>query len=171
MYKQIMDRDPDPGGYNANVTYLPRADVKTLIRSQVLSPEYRNNFINGHSPDDVVMVLYKKLLGATVTPADPGVQRWVNVYHPDGSGFTVVVDGIMNSPQYNTSFGVNTVPHDPASQPIVYCPMIHVDYDPDILLPILVVVLLVVDILLRPGTRPVLQRAAASLMPRRSGGQ
>ena len=66
MYKQVMDRDPDPGGYNANVTYLPRADVKTLIRSQVLSPEYRNNFINGHSPDDVVMVLYKKPLGATV---------------------------------------------------------------------------------------------------------
>ena len=80
----------------------------------------------------------------------------------------------MNSPQYNTSFGVNTVPHDPASQPIVYCPMIHVDYDSNahgILLPILVVVLLVVDMLLRAGTRPVLQRAAASPMPRRSGGQ
>src|SRR4029077_15750308 len=141
MYKQIMDRDPDPGGYNANVTTLPRSNVKTLIKSQVLSPEYRNNFINGHSADDVVIVLYKKLLGATVTPADPGVQRWINVYHPDGSGLTVVVDGIMNVPQYNTSFGVNTVPHDPASQPIVYCPMLHVDYYSSadgILLPILV---------------------------------
>ena len=80
----------------------------------------------------------------------------------------------MNSPQYNTSFGVNTVPHDPASQPIVYCPMLHLGYyssADDILLPILVVVLLVVDMLLRAGTRPVLQRAAARLMPRRSGGQ
>ena len=158
MYKQIMDRNPDPGGYNADVTTLPRSNVQDIDQESVLGPEYRNNFINGHSADDVVIVLYKKLLGATVTPADPRVQGSVNVYHPDGSGFTVVVDGIMNSPQYNTSFGVNTVPHDPASQPIVYCSMIHVDYDSSpngdssangdfsaigILFPILVVVLLV----------------------------
>jgi hypothetical protein len=80
--------------------------VKKVIEDLVKSQEYKDKFYDEDNLRDSVAKLYDHLLAR---PADDGgLKAWKRVMREQG--YETVVDGLMNSKEYNDNFGDNKVP-------------------------------------------------------------
>jgi len=123
IYIQILGRDPldpahlDQQGFNNQLAALDHGTVlgggpytvKILVRNFVMSQEYWNINVTGHSAVDVEKNLYQKLLGRQPTAAELngfGANSMpFGPWPPSQDGFAHMVDAIMNSTEYKQMFG------------------------------------------------------------------
>jgi RHS repeat-associated protein len=82
--------------------------VKQTVSVLAKEPTYAVRFINGRDDRTVLHYLFQHLLAREPTDADLG---WLIV--AQSSGWNAVVDGLMNSSEYNTRFGDHVVPGSP----------------------------------------------------------
>jgi hypothetical protein len=113
MYRRLLGRDP----VDADVAHfrerVQREGAQAVASTLVNSPEYRQRFgrnavpAQGTSPyESSVRLLYRHLLGRDADPQ--GLEQFTRVGMQ--SGFDVVVDQILASPEYRQKYGEYTVP-------------------------------------------------------------
>jgi Ca2+-binding EF-hand superfamily protein len=105
IYRQILERAPDRG----SDTWVDRLNngstVREVVREVGKSPEHMQRWGN-ESREQVVRTLYRHILNNT--PDANTVRSMSDLIAR--SGFPAAVDRIVNSPQYQQSYGDWTVP-------------------------------------------------------------
>jgi len=109
-YRQVLERGAgnDAAGYVSNLT-ARQITVRELVRQLAKSPEHHQRFLPGNSlnaREDAVTYLYRHVLGRQ--PDAAGLKG-----HVDGlvrGSIDAVVDAMVDSPEYQQSFGDDTVP-------------------------------------------------------------
>jgi hypothetical protein len=112
VYRHILERGVDPGAQNwARQLANGQMTVKELVRQVAKSQEHMQRFGQtesgeGQPYERAVARMYRHILGRQ---ADAGGQRtWTNTAQQRGLG--VVVDGLIDSAEYNRNFGEFGVP-------------------------------------------------------------
>ena len=112
VYRHILERGVDPGAQGWALQLSDgRLTVKEFVRSVAKSPEYANRFGQtesgeGQPYERAVARLYRHVLARQ--PDQGGQRNWVTVAQQ--RGLAAVVDGLINSAEYNNSFGDWGVP-------------------------------------------------------------
>jgi hypothetical protein len=113
LYRRLLGRDPDPDGLRDLTTLAAREGIGAAAQQIVGSPEYDQRVGTGGLPSrnlepyqDAVRVLYGHMLARTPDPI--GLQAFAEVGAT--SGFKAIVDQLIASPEYQKSFGDDTVP-------------------------------------------------------------
>jgi phycobilisome core-membrane linker protein len=109
LYRQVLDREPDESGLVAYGRVLSEGEwsVRDAVRAMGHSDEYKQRFVIPFTIEDAVKACFRHFFARE---ADlPGLRAWEAeaVKH----GIDVVVDGLVNSPEYSNRFGNDTVPH------------------------------------------------------------
>lgn len=112
VYRHTLERSPDPGAQRA-VRQLAngRMSVKELVRNVAMSDEHMQRFGQtepgeGQPYTRAVATLYRHLLGRQ--PDMAGLRNWTRVAQQ--RGLPAVVDGLINSAEYNNKFSDSGVP-------------------------------------------------------------
>jgi len=120
VYRHMLERNPDPGAQTwVRQLANGRISVKELVRNLAMSDEHmqrfgQTEFGEGQPYARAVATLYRHLLGRQ--PDVGGLRSWTRVAQQ--RGLTAVVDGLINSEEYNerfSNFGV------PGSGGLQYC--------------------------------------------------
>ncbi len=112
VYRHTLERGVDPGAQGwAQQLADGRLTVKELVRSIAKSPEYANRFGQtesgeGQPYERAVARLYRHILARQ--PDQGGQRNWANAAQQ--RGLAAVVDGMINSAEYNNNFGDWGVP-------------------------------------------------------------
>ena len=108
-YCRILERPVDESGIVSYGGALRGSmTVKQMIFELVTSPEHRSKFFLQNTPEQYVNILYEQLLNR---PADStGLNAWTNLLL--NQGYVGVIQGIMDSPEYNNKWGLYNVPGD-----------------------------------------------------------
>jgi len=112
VYRHTLERGVDAGAQGwAQQLADGRLTVKELVRNVAKSPEYANRFGQtesgeGQPYERAVARLYRHVLGRQ--PDQGGQRNWANVAQQ--RGLAAVVDGLIDSAEYNNSFGQWGVP-------------------------------------------------------------
>jgi hypothetical protein len=123
-YCRVLQRPGDSGGIDNWVANA--ITVKGLVKSFILSSEFKKNFVTGKSNAAQARTLFDVLLAREAN--DAGLDNWEN--NIKKSGWETAVDNIMKSDEYNNSFGNNAVPgggRTPCRPPQVQVPQVKVD--------------------------------------------
>lgn len=108
-YRQIFQRAPDPGGLAHYTGLLQHGwTVRQMLADMCVQREYVNRFVVGKNPAEIVNSLYERLLNRQLAIGESGYQLWQRVLQ--SNGLKAVVNGILNSPEYNQKFGDQRVP-------------------------------------------------------------
>ena len=119
MYRHMLERTPDPGSA-AWVDKLSSAHmtIRQVVRELAKSPEHMQRFFNpAEGPvanERAVANLYRHILGRQ--PDAGGLRSFTDMAARQGLG--AVVDTIINSPEYQRTFGDWGIP---GSGGLVYC--------------------------------------------------
>lgn len=109
IYRRVLERDIDASGLHTYTAALCGDwTVKQVIRDIALSDEYSQRFVRGKTRDQVVEKLYNHLLARGLDSS--GRQTWPARLAETRDDLETVVDGIMESQEYNSRFGDNKVP-------------------------------------------------------------
>lgn len=108
-YCRVLERPVDDDGLIEFGKALQGGKtVKQLILDLVNSQEHQNKFYDDDKLGDSVAKLFDHLLAR---PADDGgLKAWKRVMREQG--YEAVVDGLINSKEYNDKFGDHKVPGD-----------------------------------------------------------
>lgn len=109
IYMRVLERESDPGGLDFWVKSIINGErsIKEVVRAIAKSPEHYNRFIAPNPIPEQVRICYRHLLARD---ADPGGQTfWEGVVN--SQGINSVIDGIIDSQEYQQKFGDNTVPN------------------------------------------------------------
>jgi hypothetical protein len=113
LYRRLLGREPDPEGLRAHQEVARRDGIEAVARSIMNSPEYRSRAgANGLPADDMaayevgVRSLYRHVLGRNPDPN--GLRELTSI--AAASGFDAVVNAMINSEEYERSFGDDVVP-------------------------------------------------------------
>ena len=113
LYRRLLGRDPDAKGLQELTQLAERQGIGAVAQQIVNGPEYDQRVgtsgLPGHNLDpyqDAVRVLYRHMLARAPDPI--ALQAYAEV--GAASGFNAVVDQIIASPEYQRSFGDDTVP-------------------------------------------------------------
>ena len=112
VYRHTLERGVDPAGQNwARQLQNGQLTVKELVRNVAKSQEYMQRFGQtesgeGQPYERAVARLYRHLLGRQ--PDANGQRSWARTAQQRGLG--VVVDGLIDSAEYNNKFGEWSVP-------------------------------------------------------------
>jgi hypothetical protein len=109
VFGKILDREADKDGYDY-VLYCfesGRKSVRDIVFEFISSEEFINRFVLGKSPEDIVDLIYRLLLGRA--PADEeslkhAQNRFVRM------GLRKFVARVMSSPEYLEDVGQDEVP-------------------------------------------------------------
>jgi hypothetical protein len=122
LYKQLLERDPEPEGLSHYVSKLTsrQSDVRQFVDAFLHSPEYKAKFVNGKSNPDIIFGLYKRVLAR---PDDPRVNDPDGFHHQVGHlpqlGYDQIASNFVNSGEYERKFGNWFAPGNPATRK--YC--------------------------------------------------
>lgn len=106
IYRHMLERSPDPGSERwVEALVSGRMTVRDVVRDVARSREHLQRFSND-SPDQVVGTLYRHILGRQPDPE--GQRGFVDL--AARRGLAAVVDQIVNSAEYQQSFGDWGVP-------------------------------------------------------------
>lgn len=108
IYQQLLERKPDPSGLSGWKKELDDEfrTVRDVVKGFSGSDEFRNNYIKSKSLEVAVSNLYRRILARE--PDADGLAH--NVNRVKESGFDVVINYFINSPEYTSKFGDFTVP-------------------------------------------------------------
>jgi Ca2+-binding EF-hand superfamily protein len=112
VYRHTLERGPDPAAQNwTRQLQNGQLTVKELVRNVAGSQEYMRRFGQteageGQPYERAVARLYRHILGRQ--PDANGQRNWARTAQQRGLG--VVVDGLIDSAEYNNSFGDWGVP-------------------------------------------------------------
>jgi hypothetical protein len=108
LYRHVLDGDANDAAASTWVTRLAdgSATVRDVVRSIVLSPEYRRRFDPPASPEDAAATLYRHLFARE---ADPGGVRWA-AQGIATHGLTAIIEQLLASEEYEQRFGDWGVP-------------------------------------------------------------
>jgi hypothetical protein len=112
VYRHTLERGVDAGAQGwVQQLASGRLTVKELVRNVVKSPEYANRFGQTESGEAqpyerAVARLYRHVLARQ--PDEGGQRNWANT--AQRRGLAAVVDGLIDSAEYNNSFGDWGVP-------------------------------------------------------------
>jgi Ca2+-binding EF-hand superfamily protein len=106
VYRQVLERGMDSGGEHW-VEQLAdgTATVRDVVREVARSPEHMQRF-GAEPPERSVATLYRHLLGRQAD--DTGLRGYVQL--ASERGLESVVDRLMSSQEYQSTFGANGVP-------------------------------------------------------------
>ncbi|MBB4636556.1 RHS repeat-associated core domain-containing protein [Longimicrobium terrae] len=117
MYAQVMEYGygtPRVAGAAGSEYWAGRVrdgmTVKELVSVHAHSADFHAKFITGRAAADVLAQLYRHLLARDPDDAAQGL-----IAVGQSSGWDAVIDQIMNSTEYNTRFGLYSVPGDPVT--------------------------------------------------------
>jgi Ca2+-binding EF-hand superfamily protein len=113
IYRHVLERAPDNGSAGWVERLNSGTTVRELVRSIAKSPEHIQRF-GTEERNSVVRTMYRHLLNREPDPA--GQRQAVQTASRQGVG--VVVDQLIDSPEYQQSFGDWTVP---SSSGVTYC--------------------------------------------------
>ena len=118
LYRHMLERAADPGSADWVNKLQAGTTVRDVVRAIAKSPEHAQRFYNpgegAVAHERAVATLYRHLLGRQPDP--DGLRAFTQAAMNQGLG--PVVDTIVNSPEYNQSFGDWGVP---GSGGIRYC--------------------------------------------------
>jgi Ca2+-binding EF-hand superfamily protein len=113
LYQRLLGRDPDPSGLQVYTEMANRDGIEAVARSIVNSAEYRQAASSGRAPnadfatyEKAVRSLYRHVLGRDPDPI--GLQDLTRTAVE--RDFGLVVDRMVQSPEYDRLFGDNVVP-------------------------------------------------------------
>ena len=112
VYRHTLERGVDPAAQNwARQLENGQLTVKELVRNVVKSQEYMQRFGQtesgeGQPYERAVARLYRHILARQ--PDANGQRTWARTAQQRGLG--VVIDGLIDSPEYNNNFGAWGVP-------------------------------------------------------------
>jgi phycobilisome linker polypeptide len=113
LYRRLLGRDPDPQAVHDLTLLAERQGIGAVAELIVRSPEYDQRVGTSGLPgrnlepyQDAVRVLYRHVLARTPDPV--GAQALAE--RAATSGFNAVADQLVASPEYQRSFGDDTVP-------------------------------------------------------------
>ena len=113
IYSHVLERSADQGS-DQMVRRLNngQATVRDIVRDVVASPEHTQRFLatgNRDANERAVSALYRHVLGRD---PDPGGLR-ANTDGLEANGMAAVIDGLLNSQEYDQKYGDNGVPGSP----------------------------------------------------------
>jgi len=118
LYRHMLERSADPGSAGWVDKLQSGTTVREIVRQIATSPEHMQRFYNpaegAVANERAVGTLYRHLLGRQ--PDAAGARAWADTAASRGLG--AVVDSILNSAEYNQTFGDWGVP---GSGGLVYC--------------------------------------------------
>jgi Ca2+-binding EF-hand superfamily protein len=112
IYRHTLERGVDAGAQRWQQSLANGSmNVREVVRAVAKAPEYEQRFWRteageGQPFERAVARLYRHLLGRQ--PDEGGVRTWANVAQQ--RGIDAVVDGLINSAEYNNNFGDWAVP-------------------------------------------------------------
>ncbi|WP_287127500.1 phycobilisome rod-core linker polypeptide [Candidatus Cyanaurora vandensis] len=114
-YRQVFERDMDNYRVSASFTALEsklrngEISVKEFIRGIATSDLYRKQFFTPYPPTKNIELTLKHLMGRA-TKDQVELRKYNNVIAKEG--FKPLIDAILNSEEYATAFGEDTVPYN-----------------------------------------------------------
>lgn len=113
LYQRLLGRDPDESGLRSYTEMARRDGIEAVARSIVNSAEYRQAASSGRVPnadvaayENAVKSLYRHVLGRD--PDAAGLQDLTRIAVE--RDFALVVDRMVNSPEYDRLYGDHAVP-------------------------------------------------------------
>lgn len=121
LYKQLLERDPEPEGLNYYVSKLTsrQSSVRELVDAFVHSGEYKVRFVNKKSNPEIVFALYKHVLARPGNPEDDEDGFHHQVADLSKLGYDQIASNFVNSAEYGVKFGDWFAPGNPATKK--YC--------------------------------------------------
>lgn len=103
LYRQLLDRDPDEGGFNHHLSLLSsnQLNLREMFNGILHSQEYFEKFVSGKPNEVVVRGLYQRVLGRD--PDESGFR-----HHLQGLstiGFSATASNFVNSLEFTQKFG------------------------------------------------------------------
>lgn len=110
IYRQVLEREADPSGLTYWSRQLNRGEltVREVVRLIGQSDEYRTRFVIPVIPAQAAKLMYKHFL-ARAPENQQVLDGWATVIVQQG--YKAAVDGFVDSDEYSSRFGDNTVPH------------------------------------------------------------
>ena len=110
IYQQVLKRRPDPAGLEHYRQLLEdgTTDVKSIVGSLLQSDEWKIRFIDGRPVQETALALYDCVLARA---PDVGAWNQVTSWEPR-HGWKPVMDGLLDSAEYDERFGPDLVPGD-----------------------------------------------------------
>ena len=108
IYQQVIKRRPDSAGSERYRQLLEggTTDVKSIVRELLQSDEWKTRFIDGRSVQETALALYDCVLARA-----PDVGGWHELLSWEPRhGWKPVMDGMLDSAEYNERFGSDLVP-------------------------------------------------------------
>ncbi|MEK7990237.1 MAG: phycobilisome rod-core linker polypeptide, partial [Thiotrichaceae bacterium] len=107
-YCSILNREADEGGFNNAIDLLDNKGwtVKQLIQSLATSEEFKQRFFDNKPTSEYVTYIYNLFLQRVPDPE--GLANWVNVV--EQQGWTIIIDGMLESDEYIQNFGNDLIP-------------------------------------------------------------
>jgi len=119
LYRHILERSADATSNGWVDKLNSGATVREVVRQIASSPEHQQRFYNpgegAVANERAVATLYRHLLGRQ--PDQSGLRSFTNV--AASNGFSAVIDAIVNSPEYNQTFGDWGIPGSGGAR---FCP-------------------------------------------------
>jgi Ca2+-binding EF-hand superfamily protein len=110
LYRHMLERSPDAGSQGWVDRLNSGTTVREIVRQIAQSPEHMQRFFNANegatANRNAVATFYRHILGRQPDPG--GLQTMTDL--ANRSGRAAVVDEIVNSPEYNQTYGDWGVP-------------------------------------------------------------
>ena len=112
IYLQVCNQQPDHVKMLADAAEKlerKQTTVRAVVRELALSPDYKTRFVDSHTTERAVEMLYDKVLARAPLPIElrNGAERVRR------TGFATLVDDLLGGAEYRDAFGENGVPSRP----------------------------------------------------------
>lgn len=122
LYKQLLERDPDPKELSYYVAKLAdkQSNTRQLVNDFIHSQEYKVKFVKEKSESDIILALYKKVLARPDDPRANDADGFNHqVFDISKLGYDQVASNFVSSAEYEIKFGDRFAPSNPATKK--YC--------------------------------------------------